>query len=225
MTELDRKVEGKSKHDSSIRTLGLVIGVAFVTSLVTVWFATSYFFPKSFRPVTLSHTEQVALDAKLKRLDVELRPERRTGIATRRVLEPRRYSEEGASRKVSFSEREINALLATNTDLADKVAIDLSPGLVSARILLPIDPDMPFLGGKTLSVTAGLALSYWNGRPVVVLKGVSLWGVPIPNAWVGNFKNVDLVAYYGDEGFWQAFAAGVSDIAVSEGRLTVELKE
>ncbi len=225
MTELGPEVHGQSRRKSSIRTLGLVIFVAAATSAATAWIATSYLFPKSFRPVTLSQTERKTLDAKLGRLDVELRSGPKAATAPGRVLEPRRYSEEGASRKVTFSEREINALLAANTDLADKVAIDLSPGLVSARILLPIDPDMPLLGGKTLSVTAGLALSYRNGRPVVVLRGVSLWGVPIPNAWLGNLKNVDLVAYYGDEGFWHAFAAGVNDIAVSDGRLAIELKE
>ena len=84
---------------------------------------------------------------------------------------------------------------------------------------------MPLLGGKTFKMAAGLGLSYTNGKPVVVLKGVSLWGVPIPNAWLGNLKNVDLVQNYGDEGFWQAFAGGVDNISVGDGRLTVKLKE
>lgn len=84
---------------------------------------------------------------------------------------------------------------------------------------------MPILGGKTLKIAAGLELGYKNRKPVVALKGVSLWGVPIPNAWLGNLKNVDLVHEYGNEGFWQAFAAGVDNISVGEGRLTVKLKE
>ena len=35
-------------------------------------------------------------------------------------------------------------------------------------------------------------MRYANGRPVMVLKGVSVWGVPLPNAWLGNLKNIDL---------------------------------
>ena len=77
-----------------------------------------------------------------------------------------------------------------------------------------------------LKVTAGLELRFAEGRPVVALRGISLWGVPIPNAWLGGIKNIDLVKEFGGQGgFWQAFAAGVEDIRVEEGRLTVRLRE
>lgn len=230
------------KGRRQIRTLLLVIAVAILTSVGTVWLTTVYLFPRSFEPVTLSQKEQAVLDAKLQSLNVQLRtkpaPEERTGVlkperyseagAPRQdadALKPERYSEAGASREVSFTEREINALIATNTDLAEKVAIDLSADLISAKVIIPIDPDMPILGGKTLRIMAGLELRYKSARPVVVIKGVSLWGVPVPNAWLGNLKNVDLVREYGDEGFWRAFAAGIDNISVSEGRLTIKLKE
>ena len=214
-----------SKGRSLIKTLGLVIGVAVVTSLVTAWFTVFYLSPGAFQPVKLSRDEQVALDAKLKALNLELHSTPATEKRRADVLTPERYSEENASRAVSFSERELNALIAANTDLADKVAIDLSPDLISAKILIPVDPDMPILGGRTLKITTGVQLNYKSGRPVVVLKGVSLWGVPMPNAWLGNLKNVDLIREYGDEGFWRAFAAGVDHISVGDGRLTVKLKE
>jgi hypothetical protein len=127
---------------------------------------------------------------------------------------------------VVFTERELNALLAKNTDLAEKLAIDLSDDLASARIILPLDPDLPVLGGKTLKVSAGLELRYENARPVVMLRGISLWGVPLPNAWIGGIKNVDLVKEFGGEsGFWKAFADGIEYIKVEDGRLTVQLKE
>jgi hypothetical protein len=64
-----------------------------------------------------------------------------------------------------------------------------------------------------------------EGRPVVILKGVSLWGVPLPNAWLGYNKNIDLIKEYGDRGFWKAFADGVEEIEVKEGKLRIKLKE
>ncbi|RMH17207.1 MAG: arginine N-succinyltransferase, partial [Gammaproteobacteria bacterium] len=71
---------------------------------------------------------------------------------------------------------------------------------------------------------AGLNLSYKNRRPVVRLVGISVWGVPLPNAWLGNMKNVDLIEHFGDQGgFWQALANGIADIQVSEGKLRIEL--
>jgi hypothetical protein len=58
--------------------------------------------------------------------------------------------------------------------------------------------------GRTLRVNAGVELCFANGRPLVKLKGVSLMGVPIPNAWLGNLKNVDLINEFGaNPGFWQ----------------------
>jgi hypothetical protein len=97
--------------------------------------------------------------------------------------------------------------------------------LISAKILIPVDPDMPISGGGSLKITTGVQLNYKSGSRVVVLKGVGLWSVPRPNAWLGNLKNVDLVREHGDEGFSRAFAAGVDRISVGDGRLTVKLKE
>ncbi len=150
---------------------------------------------------------------------------RRTAPEVRR-LEPEPYSEEGASREIALTERELNALLARNTDLASRLAIDLSKDLASAKLLITLDEEAPLLGGETVKVTAGLELRYSAGRPVVALKGVSIWGVPIPNAWLGGIKNVDLVQEFGYEaGFWQGFAAGVDDLQVEEGVLKIRLKE
>lgn len=53
------------------------------------------------------------------------------------------------------------------------------------------------------------------GGPVIILRGVSIWGVSIPNAWLGNMKNIDLIQEFGsDRGFWKGFADGVEEIEV-----------
>ena len=117
-------------------------------------------------------------------------------------------------------------MLAKNTELANKLAIDLSDNLVSAKLLLDVDPDFPVLGGKTIKVTGGMELRLVNSRPSAVLKGISVWGVPLPNAWIGHIKNVDLVQEFGEAGgFWQALNEGVEKIEVRDGRLLIQLKE
>ncbi len=141
-------------------------------------------------------------------------------------MRPERYTEAGAKREVSFSERELNGMIANNKDLAKKLAVDLDDDLVSARLLVPVDQDFPILGGKTLRVSAGVELAYREAKPIVVLKGVSIMGIPIPNAWLGGMKNIDLVSEFGDQqGFWKSFAAGVDDIRVESGHVKVKLKE
>ena len=216
-------VQGRSRS-SGIRIALIVLVTVLVTVGVTLWVASAYLFPSEFRPVQLSAGEEKALDEKLERLDI-LAGDSGRGSASA-ALEPEPYSEAGANRTVVLSERELNALLAKNTDLARKLAIDLSDNLVSAKLLVPVDEDFPIMGGKILKVRAGLELAYRNNKPVVILKGVSLMGVPIPNAWLGGLKNIDLVAEFGaDAGFWKSFAAGVNNVSVSEGKLLIELKE
>ena len=98
--------------------------------------------------------------------------------------------------------------------------------LVSINLLIPLAPDFPVLGGKTLKINAGAELAYRQSRPVVKIKGVSLMGVPMPNAWLGGIKNIDLIQEFGvDEGFWARFADGVESINVVEGFLRIQLKE
>jgi hypothetical protein len=207
---------------SGVKIFFIVVGVAVVSSILTVWVASLYFFPKKFKPVELSGTESKVLEEKLDRLDPASRSRSGQGIP----LTPEKYSEDAESRHITFTERELNALLAKNTDLAEKVAINLSNNLASAKVILPLDPDLPFVGGKTLKLNAGLELRYENAKPVVMVRGISLWGAPLPNSWIGGIKNVDLVKEFGGEsGFWKAFSDGIEYIRVEDGKLSLQLKE
>ena len=210
------------KSENGWKTAFIVLITVIITMIVTALVVYNQIFPGEFVPVELTQTEQQQLEQKIERL------EGMTGSVDRdgKPLEPEKYTEAGASRQVNFSEKELNALIASNTDMATRLAIDLSDDLASAKLLVPVDPDAPLLGGKTIKVTAGIEIAYANNKPIVILKGVSLWGVPVPNAWLGNVKNVDLVKEFGsDRGFWKAFADGVELIEVREGQLSVKLKE
>lgn len=201
------------------RTFGIVVITVAVTAAAGYWLVTSYLFPDKFTPVVLSKSEQKTLDEKLERISGS-KPS-----STKR-LEAKPYSEVGASRDIHFTEKELNALLANNTELANKLAIDLSDNLASALLLVDLDPEFPVLGGKTLKVTAGMELGLINGKPRAILKGVSVWGVPLPNAWLGNMKNIDLISEFGQAGgFWQAINEGVETIEVKDGQLRITLKE
>lgn len=214
----------------AITVFWIIIATVLVTAALTYWAVRTYVYARDFTPVKLGVKEQRALDAKLRVLGYDPGPVAPAGAATRETdqqwLRSERYSEAGAAREVSFSERELNAMIANNPDLARKLALNLGSDLVSARLLVPVDPDFPILGGKTLRVSAGVEMAYRDARPVVVLKGVSIMGVPIPNAWLGGLKNIDLVSEFGDQqGFWKGFADGVDNVRVEEGYLRVKLRE
>lgn len=141
-------------------------------------------------------------------------------------IQPELYTEDNAKRRIELTERELNALLAKNTDLAEQLVVDLNDNLASIKLLVDLDPDFPFFGGKTLKVSGATELSYQNNRPVIVMKGVSVWGVPIPNAWLGGLKNIDLIDEFGgNDGFWKSLADGIEDIRVQDGKLFIQLAE
>ncbi len=244
MTEQVMKKQGVSLK----QVLLIVAGAMILTVLLTVFAIKTWLFPSPFTPVELSQQEEQQLEQKISQFDTvaDSRPshdKNGAGPANGRsrarsftpqpddydeqgALQPEAYSEEGASREITFTERELNGLLANNTDLAQKMAVDLDTDLVSLRLLIPVDPDFPIMGGKTLRVRAGAELAYRDNKPVVVLKGVSVMGVPIPNAWLGGLKNIDLMQEFGGEpGFWQSLGEGVESIQVRDGELYVKLKE
>ena len=218
--------QGPKKRLSGMKLFFLIVVLAVVTSILTVWLSTLYFFPKQFQPVELSKSESQTLAEKLERLDPTARAKTVPIDKDGKFLTPEKYNEDTARRHVTFTERELNALLARNTDLAEKFAIDLSENLASAKLILPLDPDLPILGGKTLKLNAGLELRYEDAKPVVMLRGISLWGVPLPNSWIAGIKNVDLIKEFGGKGgFWKSFSDGIEFIRVEDGKLSVQLKE
>jgi hypothetical protein len=223
-------IQEQPPHRNGLKILGIVVVATVISTLLALWAVHAYLFPGSFKPVTLSASEEQVLERKLERLEnIQRSPSLHKGrlqSGQDESLQPERYSESEDSRQITLSERELNALLAKNTDLASKLTINLSQDLASAKLLIPLDEEFPILGGKTVKVTAGLELAYRGEKPVVALRGISLWGVPIPNAWLGNMKNIDLVQEFGDQkGFWKAFADGIDEVEINEGQLRVRLKE
>ncbi len=223
MREVDQGIANeRGKGIGWIQIVAIVLVAMVITAAATLWLVKTYFFTPEFTPVTLSQEEERVLSHKLERLET---PAPAPGKSSPDLV-PEKYSESGLSREVRLSERELNGLLANNTDLARRVAIDLSENLISAKILIPMDEDFPVMGGKTLRAKTGVTFAYDNDRPVVKLRGVTIMGVPLPNAWLGGLKNIDLVSEFGhDDGFWKAFADGVEAVSVEEGNLMIRLRE
>ena len=229
MKDDDTKPSGTGFSGSQVALFVLV--AILITAGGSFWIFRTYINPSDFKPVSLSGKEQAHLDSKLRQLGVNPRDllpnaKREDQVDSDGRLIPEKYVEHSENRDIRMSEKEINAIVASNPDVARRFAIDLSNNLASAKILIPLDPDLPVMGGKVLRVNAGLELAYRNNRPIVKLRGVSIMGVPIPNAWLGNLKNVDLVEQFGaGPGFWTSFSAGVGLIEIDDGQLHIKLKE
>jgi len=215
---------------SGLQVMGIVALVMIATTILTAWWVKHYIYASKFKPTVLTAKEQKVLESKLARLEESAKKD--TALARKKredkgtPLKPEAYSEEGAKREISLTERELNALIANHPEVAQRVAIDLSNNLVSVKLVIPVEEEIPVLGGKTLRLNVGLILGYEKGVAVVALKGVSLGGIPIPNAWLGNLKNRNLVKEFGSGGgFWKLFSDGVADLKVKEGHIMIKLKE
>jgi len=202
-----------------------IFGITIITIAIIIggiWLVREYLFPQTFTPVVLSDGETQRLNQKLNVLSL---PNIKDKQVTQTQLKPEPYSEVNANREIFFSEREVNAMIAHNTDMANNLVFDLSDNLASAKLLIRTDSDLPLFGDKIVRVNMGLELAFAQGKPIVKLRGISAWGVPLPNSWLGGIKNIDLVQEFGDNnGFWQGFAEGIDYINVSEGKLVVKLK-
>lgn len=207
------------------------VGLAVLaTALVTMWWVNQYLFARMFEPTRLSVAEQQVLDAKmaplLHKTDAGSAGPPSSLSATGTPLEPEPYSESGANREIRLTEREVNALLAKDSEMARHMAVDLSDDLLSVKLVVPVNKEMPLVGGKMLKLNFGLSLSFVDGKPVVVMRGISVGGIPLPGAWWGDIKNINLVEEYGGSGgFWDHFAKGVKDLKIQDGELHVTLKE
>lgn len=214
----------KPRGFSGLQVTMIIVVTVLVTVFLAWWVLRTYVFPTQLEPVALSQSEQVELGRKLRQIGiVTAAPQAPENVVESPQPEP--YSEANASREVFFTERELNGLIAGDPQLASNLALDLAADLVSFTLLVPVPQDFPVMPGRIVRVTGGAQVAYADGKPVVAIRGVSLMGVPVPNAWLGNIKNVDLVNQFGDRGFWQAFAAGVEDIRVQDGRLRIKLRE
>lgn len=227
---------------SGLKILLIILLTILLTMGITIFIIRTYVFPSDLTPVVLNAKEESKLDKKLSQLGWQADTSStsktsssgqgsKESVAEERVSEadeltPEPYRELEGDRQVTFSEKEVNAMIGNNPDFARRVAIDFSDELASAKILVPIPEDFPIMPGQILRVNAGIDIHLDDTRrPVVALVGVSLMGVPIPNAWLGNMKNVNLVGEFGDSGFWNSFADGVEDLQVRDGELYIKLRE
>jgi hypothetical protein len=171
----------RTGRTGAVRLLVVVAATVIVTALLTAWWVGRYVYARDFTPTQLTATEEQVLEEKLSQLD-DAAPSRPSAGN----MEPEPYREDDADREIRLSERELNGLIAKQDDVARRVAVDLSRDLVSVKLLVPFDENLWLVGGTTLRLSFGLALSYGDGGPVVAIRGISLGGIPVPKAWWGD---------------------------------------
>ena len=196
-----------------------------------------YFHAKPFVPIELSAEEQAVLDAKLEELAAEpYGVDRDRGKEFGEVREiPEGLDKEEflealsrEHRTIVITEKEINAMLNHNTNLEERVRILFFDGGIGGEAIVDVPQDFPMLGGTT--IRARTAVSTYvdlDGKLAIVIEDVSLNGIPLPNAWLGGVKGLNLVEQYENrDPFLRALADGIEEMEemeVRDGELYIRL--
>ena len=195
---------------------GIVLSCCLLTAVGTVWWVKHNIYASPLHPVQLSQTEKTALDAKLAKLEL-----------SEEVVPPEAPAKtDGDPRTISISSKEINAFLA-GQGIGEQVKLDVTRNRIAANFLLPIDKDAPLFAGTTLRIRLALnALMNENGKLVVKVDDVSLGGIPLPNAWLGDIKGLDLItSNIGEDPAIERFAAGIKEFRLENGHVHIVLNE
>ena len=185
----------------------ILVSLAMIGIAAGAWFWTN----RPIKPVELSQSELQAVEAKL---EVFEEP-------------PEDPTYEKGSREIVLTERELNGLLHHNTGMGDQLKLELATDAIHARLENDLDPDLPIVGGRRLRARARFFVKMENERPMLVLDDLTVWGVAMPNDWLGGMKGRDLLA----EIFGSATSpgdmpmAGVESIKIEPRRLIIRLAE
>ncbi|MCW1884345.1 hypothetical protein OKA04_06350 [Luteolibacter flavescens] len=164
---------------------------------------------RPIKPVQLSAEEKAVVQQKVE--------------AIQQVEGPAEPTYEKGKKEIVLTERELNGLLNEHTTLGEKLKLELATDAVHARYEADLDPDMPVVGGKKLKARARFIVKTTEGIPSLVLDDFTLWGVSLPNDWLGQLKGKDILGeILGAKG---GKVAGIEEMKVSSGELTIKLKE
>ena len=186
----------------SITAWLLIVLAVLLMGLGGLW----YWQNRPIKPVVLTEPEKSIAEAKVEA-----------------IQKPNEPTYEKGSKEIIFTERELNGLLNENTTLGKTVRFELATGAVHARLDTDLDPNLPIFGGKRLKARARFLVGHESGSARLVLDDLTVWGISLPNDWLGGIKGQNLLEEaLGTE---SGGISGVEEFRVESGRLIIRLAE
>ncbi len=197
-------------------TLCVLRGLAGVAAASAgIWWKTN-FDPAPFKPVALTSQEQAAFEQKLAVFSGNAAP----------VAEPAPVTDL-EKRTLVITEKEVNAWLAKN-DLGENVQVRFKDGKITGAIILQLPEEFPMLAGQKIRASLAFVAHLNDASRDLALQvdDVTVGGMPLPNAWVGDIKGMNLV----DESArvdpaMEKFLKGIRQFEIRDGLAVVKLNE
>lgn len=182
-------------------------------------------FNRPIKPVQLSPSEKTVVEQKVQSIQQPPAATPRANLPESGTpgtpANPEPKYEKG-SRDIVLTERELNGLL-NEQQLGDKLKFELATDAVHVRLETDLDPELPIVGGKHLKARARFLVKSDATGSHLVIEDVTVWGISLPNEWLGQLKGKDLLGEaIGGKG---GKIAGVEEMKIEPGQLKIRLKE
>lgn len=204
---------------------GLVLVLVLLicaTVAITVWYI-----QRPIKPVVLSAAETAVVETKLQNFSETTNEITRTLIpeSERTLTDPDRPYVPG-SKVLRLTERELNGLLNANTDLGQTVRLEFGRDAINAYVAAPIPEDVPILGGKMFRARGRFRVAVTNGAaPYLILEDVTVFGLSLPQAWLGGLKGQNLLSEAVGEHNGAPVLKGIKSLRVEPGALVMEVDD
>jgi hypothetical protein len=199
-----------SWRKKALITVGVLAGVGAVTVASAAFWYNYNFNASAFRAVSLTQPEAKVLDQKVEVLKGNTTPQ---APAT------------DPAKTLVLSEREINGFLKEQ-GIGEHFKVRIKNDNITLTAVLPVDKDAPVMAGKNIRVSAVLATKLGADHHLAMsLSDLTVGGISLPNAWLGNIKGLDLLAENMDDEVLNGFAAGIKDFSVQDGEVRLVLND
>jgi hypothetical protein len=193
--------------------------IALILIIVATVACTLWWIQRPITPVVLSAPEKEVVEAKLLSITGKDAPANGTQRETDRPYTP-------GAKSLKVTERELNGLLNSNTDLGKTVQLELARDAVNAYVTVPIPADFPFGGGRTFRARARFALSVGNGgAPYAIMQDVTVFGLSLPKDWLAGLRGENLFESAIGHRDGSAVLRGIKSLRVEPGVLVLELAD
>lgn len=176
-----------------------------------------WWFTRPIQPVVLSPQELSLVEEKIAVIQSAGDPAAPKPAPAEPAYEP-------GKKEIVLTEREINGLLNANTDLGKTLSFQLGTDTVLARIETDLDPDLPLVGGRRFKARARFLVSEVPGQPAFIIDDLTIWGISLPNEWLGGLKGRNLLTEILGTGS-NGRIPGVESFTVRPGQLSIKLAE
>ncbi len=214
-------------------TLIALLLVIIATVALTLWWI-----QRPIKPVVLSAKEKAAVEEKLQHIGGGNAPAPAPNLRGKAGA-PSPVATSGAeanpgqdrpytpgSKVLKLTEREINGLLNTNTDLGKSVRLEFAQDAINAYVAVPIPQDFPIGGGKMFRARGRFRVSLGNdATPYAILEDVTVFGLSLPKAWLGGVKGENLIGQAMGERNGKPVLQGIKSLRVEPGALVLEVED